>query len=180
MVKVKVLITQSCLSATPQTVAHQAPLSLGFSRQEYWGGLPCPPPGDLPNPGDQTRASHITGRFFTVWATREAQIMVKEKKKSYKHDLTGHLVLTISITVFLKKALLWCVCYSLGSLKDRTVINHTCHQRAVPTIHRDSEVLVMAFGLLIKSSELEECLKFLCTIGWDYMDAEFCIMCRPY
>ena len=33
------------------TVAHQAPLSMGFSRQEYWGGFPCPPPGDLPNPG---------------------------------------------------------------------------------------------------------------------------------
>ena len=37
--------------ATPQTVAHQPPLSMGFSRQEYWSGLPCPPPGDLPNPG---------------------------------------------------------------------------------------------------------------------------------
>ena len=36
---------------TPWTVAHQAPLSMGFSRQEYWSGLPCPPPGDLPNPG---------------------------------------------------------------------------------------------------------------------------------
>ena len=33
------------------TVAHQAPLSEGFSRQEYWSGLPCPPPWDLPNPG---------------------------------------------------------------------------------------------------------------------------------
>ena len=32
-------------------VGHQAPLSMGFSRQEYWSGLPCPPPGDLPNPG---------------------------------------------------------------------------------------------------------------------------------
>ena len=39
------------LSATLLTVAHQAPLSMGFSRQEYWCGLPCPPPGDLPNPG---------------------------------------------------------------------------------------------------------------------------------
>jgi len=38
-------------SATPQIVAHQAPLAMGFSRQEYWSGLPCPPPGDLPNPG---------------------------------------------------------------------------------------------------------------------------------
>ena len=33
------------------TIAHQAPLSMGFSRQEYWSGLPCPPPGDLPDPG---------------------------------------------------------------------------------------------------------------------------------
>ena len=39
------------LFATPWTVARQAPLPVGFSRQEYWGGLPCPPPGDLPNPG---------------------------------------------------------------------------------------------------------------------------------
>ena len=36
---------------TAQTVAHQAPLSMGFSRQEYWSGLPCPPPGYLSNPG---------------------------------------------------------------------------------------------------------------------------------
>ena len=36
---------------TPWTVACQAPLSMEFSRQEYWSGLPCPPPGDLPNPG---------------------------------------------------------------------------------------------------------------------------------
>ena len=37
-------------AVTPWTVAHQAPLSVGFSRQEYWSGLPCAPPGDLPNP----------------------------------------------------------------------------------------------------------------------------------
>ena len=47
-----VLVTQSCLTLLTQwTVAHQAPLSMGFSRQEYWSGLPCPPPGDLPDPG---------------------------------------------------------------------------------------------------------------------------------
>ena len=39
------------LFVTPWTVAHQAPLSMGFSRQGYWNGLPCPPPGDLPDPG---------------------------------------------------------------------------------------------------------------------------------
>ena len=39
------------LFATPQTIAHQALLSMEFSRQEYWSGLPCLPPGELPNPG---------------------------------------------------------------------------------------------------------------------------------
>ena len=38
-------------SATPWSVAYQAPLTVGFSRQEYWNGLPFPSPGDLPNPG---------------------------------------------------------------------------------------------------------------------------------
>ena len=38
-------------SVTLWTVAHQAPLPMEFSRQEYWSGLPIPPPGDLPNPG---------------------------------------------------------------------------------------------------------------------------------
>ena len=43
---------QSCpVLCDPWTAAHQAPLSMGFCRQEYWGGFPCPPPGDLPNLG---------------------------------------------------------------------------------------------------------------------------------
>ena len=44
------------LFLTPWTVAHQAPLSMGFSRQEYWKGLPFPSPGDLPNPGIEPAA----------------------------------------------------------------------------------------------------------------------------
>ena len=45
-------LLQLCLTVmTPWTVVHQAPLSMGFPRQEYWSGLLCPPPGDLPNPG---------------------------------------------------------------------------------------------------------------------------------
>ena len=45
------LFSRVQLFVTPWTVARQAPLSMGFSRQEYWNGLPCPPPGDLPDPG---------------------------------------------------------------------------------------------------------------------------------
>ena len=45
------LLSRVQLFATPWTVARQAPLSMGFSRQEYWSGLPFPSPGDLPDPG---------------------------------------------------------------------------------------------------------------------------------
>ena len=48
---VSICLNRVQLFVTPWTVAHQAPLSMGFCRQEYWGGFPCPPPGDLPNLG---------------------------------------------------------------------------------------------------------------------------------
>ena len=51
------LVAKSCPTlATPWTVAHQAPLSMGYSRQEYWSGLPFPSPGDLPNPGIEPKS----------------------------------------------------------------------------------------------------------------------------
>ena len=51
-------------SATPWTVAHQAPLSMGFSRQEEWGRLPFPPRGDLPDPGIEPACPALAGGFF--------------------------------------------------------------------------------------------------------------------
>ena len=69
---------------TPWTVARQAPLSMGFSRQEYWSGLPFPSPGDLPNPGikplDQTRVSRMAGWCFILWATREHLQLIASQK----------------------------------------------------------------------------------------------------
>ena len=59
---------------TPWTVVHLAPLSKGFSRQEYWSGLPCPPPGDLPDPGTEPNSlmsPALAGGFFTTSATRK-------------------------------------------------------------------------------------------------------------
>ena len=63
------------LFATPWTVAPQAPLSKGFSRQEYWRGVQCPPPGALSNPG--TESTSLTppakvGGFITARVTWEA------------------------------------------------------------------------------------------------------------
>ena len=69
-------LLQSCLPfVTLWTVAHQAPLSMGFSSQEYWSGLPCPPPGDLPDPGIELAflmSSALAGGFFTNSAIWEA------------------------------------------------------------------------------------------------------------
>ena len=57
------------LCATLWTIALQAPLSMGFFRPEYWSGLPCPPPGDLPNPGIKPTfftSPALAGGFFTI------------------------------------------------------------------------------------------------------------------
>ena len=51
---------------TPWTVAHQASLSIGFPREEYWSGLPISSPGDLPDPGVEPRPPALAGRFVTT------------------------------------------------------------------------------------------------------------------
>ena len=63
--KVK-LLSRVQLFATPWTVARQAPPSMGFSRQEYWSGLPFPSPGDLPDPGIEPRSPALQEEAFTV------------------------------------------------------------------------------------------------------------------
>ena len=60
------------LFVTPQTVAHQAPPSMGFPRQEYWSGLPLPFPGDLPDLGiepESPASPTLAGRFFPTEPT---------------------------------------------------------------------------------------------------------------
>ena len=52
--------------ATPWTEAHQAPLSMGFSRQEHCSGLPFPPAGDLPNPGIEPTSPELASQLFTT------------------------------------------------------------------------------------------------------------------
>ena len=67
-------------STIPWIVASQAPLSMGFSRQKYWRGLPCPSPGDVPDPGIEPRSlrsPEFAGGFFTTNATWEAPICYK-------------------------------------------------------------------------------------------------------
>ena len=103
------------LFVTLWTVAHQAPLSMGFSRQEYWSGLPFPSPGDLPKPRMEPSSPALAGRFYTTelpgkpvvylenkgnrhqwcktfsrqpWATEEQLCFIK--KKITKNITKGH------------------------------------------------------------------------------------------
>ena len=71
------------LFATPWTVAHQAPLSMGFFRQEYWSGLPFPSPGDLPDPGIKPRSHALQADALPSEPPGEAQV------KSWKHQTTA-------------------------------------------------------------------------------------------
>ena len=84
----------SCLTlCDPWTVAHQAPLSLGFSRQEYWSGLSFPPPGNLSNPGVEPASlasPALASGFFTSSTTQEAQKSIR-----WMHNvMKGKIVLT--------------------------------------------------------------------------------------
>ena len=81
----------------PIDIARQAPLSMGFSRQEYWSGLPCLPPEDLPNPGiklSSLTSPALAGRSFTSCATWEAHIIIhlsKHAMNSTKSKSKGKL-----------------------------------------------------------------------------------------
>ena len=77
VVKVK-LLSRFRLFATPGTVARQAPPSKGFSRQEYWSGLPFPSPGDLPEPGIQPGAPALQAMLYPL----SHQFTVATKLKS--------------------------------------------------------------------------------------------------
>ena len=84
------------------TVADQAPLSMGFSWQKQWSGLPCPPPGDLSDPGMEPVSlisPAFSGRFFTTSATWEGQVMsdsISISAAEPLHPLSGPFYFTIS------------------------------------------------------------------------------------
>ena len=78
------------------TIALQAPLSVGFSRQEYWSRLPCPPPGDLPDPGIKPKCltpPALVGGFFTSSTIWEAHVHVHTHTQVYTHSWSASLAL---------------------------------------------------------------------------------------
>ena len=99
------LCMPSCFScvwlfATPWTVARQAPLSMGFSRQEYWSGLLCPPPEDLPNPKSEAMflmSPALAGVFFTTSTTWEVHIHMYMYIYMYSFNILFHYGLSKDI-----------------------------------------------------------------------------------
>ena len=79
-------------TVTPQTVAHQALLSMKFSRQEYWSGLPFPPPGDLPHPGMEPTSlvsPVLAGGFFTTEPPGKPRAKCGRKQKYLSVEKPG-------------------------------------------------------------------------------------------
>jgi len=112
-VKVK-LLSHVQLFATPWTVAYQASLSMGFSRQEYWSGLPFPPPGDLPNPGIKPMSPEppafpaLTGRFFTTKSPRKPPNLTISSGNNFIysfHFIESGLFPTCPACVFIKSVM---------------------------------------------------------------------------
>ena len=113
------------LFATLWTVAHQAPLSMGFSRQEYWSGLPCPPPRNLPDSGIEPEFV-MAGRFFTTSTTWEAHNGYESESEVSKSCLslcnpTDHSSPGSSVHGILQARILeWVtISYSRGSSQSR-------------------------------------------------------------
>ena len=92
----------NCVSnsfGTPWTVAHQAPLSMEFFRQEYWSGLPCPPPGDLPEPGTEPAAPALQTESLPLshWGSPFLTI----KRLAYTNGVQTQVVIRITRNSFL-------------------------------------------------------------------------------
>ena len=116
------------LFATPWTVAHQAPPSMGFSRQEYWSGLPFPFPGDLSNPGIEPGSP-------TLWADTSLSEPLRASNSSNSLSVSVKVVEIKSIAAF-----------TLSWHKARIVTSHTCIRPGGRRTNRNLEIVTMVDG----------------------------------
>ena len=86
------------LFAIPWTVAYQAPPSKGFSRQEYWSGLPFPSPGDLPDPGIEPGSPALQSEALTSETPRKPIVCVTVSKKC-QHNFAKGMLTSLNIRI---------------------------------------------------------------------------------
>ena len=108
------------LFATPWTVAHQAPLSMGFPRQEYWRGLPFPSPGIFPTQSSNPHLLHCSWVLYH-WATREAPFQCQATINLLFVSIIFHQIWTLSINGIIQSVVLCDWLLSLGIMVIRFV-----------------------------------------------------------
>ena len=122
-------------SVTLWTVAHQAPLPMGFFRQEYWSGLPCPPSRELPISGIKLRSlisPEIAGGFFTIRATWEAPFSSSALKYTQiYHPAVFHCCFQMILLFFP-------LCHLQGQL-------HELHRRALCWVESSAVAAIVIF-----------------------------------
>ena len=120
----------------PTTVAHQTPLSMGFPRQEYCGGLLFPSLGDLPNPGIESSSPCTTGRFFTTQPLGKPHltcmvdiILLAQFAKSFANFIGTNWIVTLlpKLTRKWKKVLVTQSCWTLCDPKDGSPPGSSVH-----------------------------------------------------
>ena len=121
------MLSRVRLSVTPWTAPCQAPLSMGFSRQEYWSQLPFLPPGDLPDPGIEAASPALAGRFVTTEPPGKP-LRIVGKCKRYYFSLARRclcwsikLRLAIYVTVFFYKLSLVLFCTSILTNREKLI-----------------------------------------------------------
>ena len=114
---------------TPWTVAHQAPLCTGFSRQEYWSGLACPCPADLPDPGTEPESPALAGGVFTTEPLGKPHMIRYRYKVRSEDTLLVKALASLPFTHIMVFILLHlCSCYTIPSVYPSVCVcsNHTC------------------------------------------------------
>ena len=104
-------------SATPRTVARQAPLSVGFSRQEYWSGLPVPSPEDLPDPGIEPRSPALQADSLP------SELQGRSRTTANTYDRNSSLVRAKALNI---------------SYKVKVIVTQSCPTPCKPTDHSAS------------------------------------------
>ena len=124
-------------SATLSTVAHQAPLSMEFSRQEYWSGLPCLPPGDLPNPGIELTPPALGMQSLNHWTTREILPFLCPRDSWYMPVLVSCIVLKLRTCLFQVNS------FKVGTCSIHEIYQHAWHKMEVIPLNARHAIKVL-------------------------------------